>query len=343
MASHPYKNLPERSFWRPSIAERHFSELDALWKPLDLSPSERVATAGSCFAQHIGRNLALRGANFIDLEPAPPLFSDQTEARRWGFGVFSCRYGNIYTARQLVQLFDEAFGDRRPAECVWLKKGRFFDALRPGIDPVGQENAETVLALREKHLQRVREMFESLDLFVFTLGLTEGWVGVADETVFPTAPGTIAGSFMREKYRFHNFRHSEILADMEGFWARLKRVNPGARMLLTVSPVPLNATASEDHVLCANFYSKSVLRSVAGELSHDYDGIYYFPSYEVIMAPNARGAFFDPDQRSVNQYGVDLVMSYFFSGSMAERFNQAGAVGDDFEVICDEDRLDSSE
>lgn len=340
----PYKSQPQKAFWRPAVAERHYADLENLWVPLSLKKEHKVATGGSCFAQHIGNNLAIRGANFMDMEPAPPLFEDQTEARRFGFGVFSCRYGNIYTTRQLLQLFDEAFGTRKPLDAVWEKNGRFFDALRPSVDPVGQDSPETVFALREKHLQSVRQMFKTLDLFVFTMGLTEGWVHSGDGTMYPMAPGTLAGSYEAETYHFHNMRHAEILADMEAFWTRLKSVNAGARMLLTVSPVPLTATATTSHVLPATIYSKSTLRSVANELAEDHEEISYFPSYEIIASHPSRGMFFNPDQRTVNQFGVNYVMSHFFSGELADEFNTVPSekADEELDLICDEGKLEQA-
>lgn len=343
-ASNPYKSQPSKAFWRPAVAERHYADLTDLWQPLDLRKHHKVATAGSCFAQHIGNNLARRGANFMDMEPAPPLFDTDAEARRWGFGVFSCRYGNIYTTRQLVQLFDEAHGHRIPAERVWQKGERFYDALRPGVDPVGQDSAETVLALREKHLARVREMFAGLDVLVFTLGLTEGWEAVDDGTMYPMAPGTVAGSHDPARYLLHNLRYPEILADLEAFRERLKSVNPGARMLLTVSPVPLTATATDDHVLVAATYSKAVLRAVAGDMAADHDDVFYFPSYEIIASHPSRAMYFNPDLRTVNQYGVDYVMTHFFSGPLAAEFADPGAAAREaeFDLICDEEKLEEA-
>lgn len=338
----PYKSQPEKAFWRRAIADKHFAEMENLWKPLTLRKEDRVATAGSCFAQHIGNNLARRGANFMDMEPAPPMFENEADARDFGFGVFSCRYGNIYTTRQLVQLMDEAFGNRAPAEQVWEKNGRFFDALRPGVDPVGQDSAEAVVTLRGKHLEKVREMFEKLDLFVFTLGLTEGWEAIEDDTMFPMAPGTIAGAFDAEKYRFRNLRHAEIMDDMRGARERLKAVNPNARTLLTVSPVPLTATATDNHVLPATIYSKSVLRSVAGEMAEDFDDVTYFPSYEIISSHPYGGMFFNPDKRTVNQFGVNHVMSHFFSGPLAEEFGEVVVSAEDPGLVCDEEQLENA-
>jgi GSCFA family protein len=339
--TNPYKAQPELAFWRPAVAERHYADLEELWTPLPMTRADKVATAGSCFAQHIGNNLAIRGANFMDVEPAPPLFDNEAEARQFGFGVYSCRYGNLYTTRQLLQLFDEAFGNRTPIEPVWEKSGRFFDALRPSVDPVGQDSADVVLTLRAKHLEKVREMFCNLDLFVFTMGLTEGWESIEDNTMYPMAPGTLAGSYDPARYRFHNLRHGEILEDMETFWHRLKSVNPGARMLLTVSPVPLTATATENHVLPATIYSKSVLRAVAGDLAEDHDEIHYFPSYEIISSHPSRGMFFNPDQRTVNAFGVNYVMTHFFSGPLAKEFQTVrdGQEEEELDLICDEETL----
>ncbi|MBU2357620.1 MAG: GSCFA domain-containing protein [Alphaproteobacteria bacterium] len=340
MTVNPYKSQPEKAFWKTAVAARHLADMKDLWVPLALQKTDRVATAGSCFAQHIGRNLAQRGANYMDMEPAPPVFEDAAQARDWGYGVFSGRYGNIYTTRQLVQLFDEAHGNRTPLERVWQKGDRHFDALRPSVDPVGQDSPDTVIALREKHLAAVRAMFADLDLFVFTLGLTEGWEARADGTMYPMAPGTLAGSFDADKYVFHNLRHAAILADMKGFRDRLLSVNPRARMLLTVSPVPLTATATDGHVLPATIYSKSVLRSVAGEMAEDHADVSYFPSYEIIASHPMQGMFFNPDKRTVNQFGVDLVMQQFFSGPLAAEFGAAQGGEEQVELICDEEKLE---
>lgn len=340
--SNPYKIQPGHAFWRTSVGMRHYADLSDLWQPMLIKKVDRIATAGSCFAQHIGNNLARRGAAFMDMEPAPPVFASVDEARRWGYGVFSCRYGNIYTSRQLLQLFNEAHGARVPDEIIWEKNGRFFDALRPGIDPVGQAEAEDVIKLRQQHLDAVRRMFSELDVFVFTFGLTEGWELASDGTMFPVAPGTIAGTYQPENYRFRNLRAHEISADMIEFWTKLRRVNSKARMLLTVSPVPLAATATDDHVLVATTYSKSVLRTVAGELAQDLSDVYYFPSFEIVSSHPSRGMFFEPDLRNVNHSGVNMVMEQFFSGALAQEFSSAPDEDENSDLICDEAQLDTS-
>ncbi len=348
----PYSSLPTRAFWRPAVADRHIADFDQVAAGPFVHTDDRVATAGSCFAQHIGRHLRARGLDYLDLEPAPPGWTSE-DARRHGFGIYSCRYGNIYTVRQLLQLFEEAFDHRYPAEFVWEKQGRYYDAMRPGVDPIGHASADDVWALREIHLTRVQELFRTMTLFVFTLGLTEAWESISDGTVFPTAPGTVAGKFDPKKYRFHNFRYPEIASDLEKLWAMMRDVNPNVRLLLTVSPVPLTATASEDHVLVATTQSKSTLRAIAGDFAATYEGIDYFPSYELIATHPIRGQFFEPDLRNVNDAGVTYVMSHFFQHSALSPQPEAEAAAvsnrpllpipeneDDLELICEDGLLD---
>ena len=87
----PYSNLPRRAFWRPAVADRHIADFEEVAIGPFFHPEDKIATAGSCFAQHIGRNLRKRGVDYLDLEPAPSGCTPE-EAHRHGFGIFSCRY-----------------------------------------------------------------------------------------------------------------------------------------------------------------------------------------------------------------------------------------------------------
>lgn len=309
----PYSGLPARAFWRSGVSERAPLTPGDLYQPrFRVTSDMRIATAGSCFAQHVGRALRGAGLDVIDAEPLPPAVTDRT-AQRFGYRLYSARYGNIYTARQLRQLFEEANGRLDPAEPVWTRDGRFFDAQRPGVEPDGLDSAEAVMMHRSGHLAAVREAFAAADLFVFTFGLTEAWIHTATGTVYPTAPGTIAGRHDPATYSFKNYDALEVLDDFEAFRTALRAVNPKVRFMITVSPVPLTATASGEHVEVATCYSKSVLRSVCGMLKARHDDVDYFPSYELITSLNSRGVYFEPNQRNVSQTGVNTAMATFLA------------------------------
>lgn len=191
---HPYKSQPERAFWKRSVSNRNAMDMQDLSAPLDLRMSDRFATAGSCFAQHIGHNLASRGARFLNVERRPG-FVPESREKEFGYGIYSARYGNIYTARQLLQLIREARGEWTPPEPVWKNDDRWYDAQRPSVDPVGHDSEEAVLTMRAAHLAAVRRLFSEMDVLVFTLGLTEAWETADGGMVFPTAPGVIAGEY----------------------------------------------------------------------------------------------------------------------------------------------------
>lgn len=308
--SSPYQGLAPSQYWKTGVAEKTLQTISGLYKkkfPL----TENIATAGSCFAQHIARNLRINGFSVLDVEPAPTGLKND-RAQKYGFNMYSARYGNIYVPRQLLQLFREANSEFKPANIVWEKNGRYFDAMRPQVEPEGHSTAEAVLRHRQDHLRHVKSLFEKVETLVFTFGLTEGWVHEASGTVYPTAPGTVAGSIEGSGISFKNFTFNEIKADFLALRERLKTIRPQIRFLLTVSPVPLTATMSSEHVMAATVYSKSVLRAVAGELYHSYDDIDYFPSYEIITGALSKGVFFEDNLRSVTEAGVGTAMRIFF-------------------------------
>ncbi len=174
-------------------------------KKWEITYTETIATAGSCFAQHIGCHLKERGFQVADFEPAPKYLPPDRQAE-FGFSMYSARYGNIYTTRQLLQLAKEAYGIWQSAETSWQRDdGMYVDCMRPAVEPSGLRTEEEVTAHRAYHLERVRSMFSAMDVFIFTMGLTETWIHRETGTVFPTALGTIAGRYDAATYGFKNF------------------------------------------------------------------------------------------------------------------------------------------
>jgi hypothetical protein len=354
----PYGDLPPTSYWRTGVVDSPRVFLDgfsASAHPV-IGKQTRVATAGSCFAQHISRVLNSKGLNYYVAETAPPEMPGD-EAQRRHYGVFSARYGNVYTARQLLQLVQRAFGRFQPAQDVWESKDEgFLDPFRPNLAETFTDR-ESVLRSRDEHLAAVRTMFTSLDVMVFTLGLTESWINLGDGATYPVAPGVVSRHEDYKQYAFKNFSLDEIVEDMSGFLGLLAAVNPKAQVILTVSPVPLVATYEPEHVLSATTYSKSVLRTAARQLARTYDNVQYFPSYEIITGQPTKGRYYETDLRSIKPEGVEHVMDVFLahmvnvtssatSASPAKKEAQSAerAMVDEMrafgEVVCDEELIE---
>lgn len=343
--SHPYTSMDRSAFWRTAVAEKSPFDIAGLYrKKFSISPGDKIATAGSCFAQHIGHRLKGSGFRYVDLEPGPSILPE-AERRTFGYGIYSARYGNVYTSRQLLQLYLRAYGKFSPSDDVWCRDGRYVDAFRPAMEPNGFGSLKELQAAGEYTNFAVRRILERCQVFVFTLGLTEAWRSKVDGAVYPTCPGVDAGEFDPDRYEFVNFTHAEVKADLLEFISLVRERNPTMKFILTVSPVPLTATASGEHVLVATTYSKATLRSVAGEVAGNDAMVDYFPSYEIITASPMRSMFFEPNLRSVNAAGVDLVMRHFFQqhGRIGEPLREVRAKKVNLspdDVACDEGRLE---
>lgn len=344
MATNPYAELPSEAFWSRGVAQADPLAPRAIYqRKWALDPDWKIATAGSCFAQHVARHMRERNFNVLDTEPAPGGLPEERR-KDYGYELYSARYGNVYTTRQLLQLFQEAHGRRTPDAAIWEKDGRFYDALRPGVEPAGLENEEEVRDHRAHHLACVRKMVAQMDMFVFTLGLTEAWEHKASGTVFPAAPGTIAGEFDDAEFAFVNFSHSEVMADLVEALALIDELRgKETPVLLTVSPVPLTATAGGRHVLLSSTYSKAVLRAVAGELADKSERIDYFPSYEIITNPAAKSRFYAENLRSVLPEGVATAMAAFFGDQVPDGVAKRTETEqeDEDELHCEEAMLEA--
>ena len=141
----PYRNLPPHAFWKPCQADPEFRLFDLYLPKFPLSPGARVATAGSCFAQNIGRYVRASELELVDVEKPPPGMPISV-ARAFGYGLYSARYGNVYTARQLAQLLADMNQPCIHDSAVWTKDGRYFDALRPSCEPHGFDTKAELVA-----------------------------------------------------------------------------------------------------------------------------------------------------------------------------------------------------
>jgi hypothetical protein len=195
-----------------------------------ISRRDRIASAGGGFAQQIAERL--HGAGFRLLAPEAGLD------------------GAIATARQLRQLFDRAYGYYRPLDRVLARRdGGFCDPFRPDAEPGGFATEAEVEAATRRHLVAVRRLFERLDVLVVTLDRTACWISPLDGAALPPTPGSAPDP---ARQVFVQFAVAEVMADLEAFLAKLRLVNPRARLVLALAG--------------AGSHAQSVLRVAAEEI-----------------------------------------------------------------------------
>lgn len=113
------------------------------------------------------------------------------------------------------------------------------------------------------------------------------------------------------------FRSPEFISECITTGARkLRNINSNVRIFVTVSPVPLEGTASSFNVFEANAVSKSIVRYAVALACRQDSAISYFPSYEIVtqIANSAGVCPFGEDDghpRHVNEALVSVICSLF--------------------------------
>ena len=70
MGNNPYSDLPKSAFWKTGVVQENpFAMKDIYHKKFNIPFNAKIATAGSCFAQHIFRHLKKNGCCVLDVEP----------------------------------------------------------------------------------------------------------------------------------------------------------------------------------------------------------------------------------------------------------------------------------
>jgi PAS domain-containing protein len=354
MAENPYSSLPDHRFWRKAVTSLPPFAIDPLLEtPFKIARHDRVATAGSCFAQEIAHRLQASGYTYY-LAERPPNGMSAAEADRRNYFMYSCRYGNLYTTAQLRQLIDRAYGDFIPELDYWTREedGRIVDPFRPRIEPEGFATLDEMREERNRHFDAVRHMIETMDVFVFTFGHTETWRHKSDGAILQLAPGVAGGDWDDKVYEFYNMTVSEVVRDFLASVDRIREINPKVRIVLSVSPVGIIATYEDRHVVVSNTAVKAILRAAADEVVRARPNIAYFPSYDLVNASPNAARFYREDTRRINTQGIDRTMKMFFDHFTdkshetltinAVKFDVAAEAEENARVVCDEEAIESA-
>lgn len=261
----------------------------------------RVYTIGSCFARNVEQFLVREGLNVpttqINVDPEVYVSSP-----RFPNTILNKYNPHSMAAEILRGLGDLSYPDRGIIE---LSPENYFD---PQASHTGLMSRPQVEKVRDE-LDRASELIHECKVFLLTLGLTETWfdseTGIAFNQINPALMRPI-----RDRLGFKNVTVAETVEVLSNAFSHLKACVPDAKVVITVSPVPLLDTFSTNDVVVANTYSKATLRCAAQMLADSHDYVDYFPSYE--MAINSNRAFsWGKDQAHVSDALVERIISTF--------------------------------
>ncbi len=225
------------------------------WLPAQnlIDKNTQITAFGSCFAQNISKHLS--GVGFkLTKDSAPSI-----HVSYMGEGLV-----NVHA---ICQQFEWALEDKKIPEGLW----HGWTAEEYGV-------SEDIRIATQK-------AFLSTDFFIVTLGLSEIWYDEPTGEVFWRA--VPVGRYDATRHRFRVCSHAETKDRIEKIYALIRGHIPDAKVLFTLSPIPLAATFRDVSCLSANSVSKAILRVALDEFLREHSEdmntrLFYFPSYEIV-------------------------------------------------------------
>jgi len=249
-------------------------------KPM-ITPEMAITSFGSCFAEHISKWLDRRDFNVLVSKEGT--YADSYVVK-FGEGMV-----NTFAIR---------------GQFEWAWEGKTFE------EPLWHGKDAKAYNYDDEIRQKTREVFDKTDVFILTLGLSEIWYDEHTGGVFWRA--VPQDQFDETRHKFRVAKVEENKNNLQAVYDLIRKHRPNAKVIFTLSPIPLTATFRPVSCMSANTVSKASLRAALDEfmIENEQDGVaYYWPSYDII-----REMFADPwriDRQHIKQPVIDFVMTIF--------------------------------
>ena len=263
-----------------------------------------VFAAGSCFARALETHLAEHGVEVLSRDQEIAAWP----VRRPHYNPGS--WLNLYHLPALYTALSWALDPERdlPEDSLVPVEGGVVDlCFNSLLDVPDRVSAQRLRALTRARLARIREA----GLFVLTLGLVEAWFDRHTGQHVNAWPPAELLRACPDRFELQILDLDEQRAGLEALHALLVGAcRPGLRIAVTVSPIPLARTGTDQDVIVANQQGKATLRALAGEWAQRHPEISYFPSYEAVMGSN-RSVAWQADGRHVTTRMARQVVARF--------------------------------
>jgi hypothetical protein len=263
---------------------------------------------GSCFAQQVQfalgkRQIPLRSSI---LDSPHEIWFLQDGKDYWPLHFF-----HRFNPRSMLQEFENILSESQSVangELIFERPdGQFADYhYSPRFTvPAFQD------CIARRHFIRKRvNLLIDVDFVILTLGLIEAWFDCESGLYLNTPPSPDLAAQFPSRFRFRILSEADVVQSVTRIFELLFGKNPGMRIVLTVSPVPLGATFAGDDISVANANSKATLLCAANRLLREFPNVFYFPSYEIVTLSN-RAVVWEPDGRHVRPMFAERVMDFF--------------------------------
>jgi GSCFA family len=280
-----------------------------------LNGQSRIFTMGSCFAMEIRNALTKRSFEVfpkyqeLQIDPSRQKVSTLPD-------VEDIPYYDTFT---ILQEFELAFGNRHFELKDFLKHThRLTNHFAVGgrtswQDPhrkrVMAANEESILDISRKIDECVADGIRQSDIYIITLGLIETWRNSENGYHFciPPYDDRRGGLDKVKNFEFYLSNYQENYDNLKRICTLIHQHYPERKIVLTVSPVGLGRTQTDNDVVVATVEAKSILRAVTAQICREFSNVSYWPSYELAT----RDDIFREDGRHVRQDSVAMIVDAF--------------------------------
>lgn len=268
--------------------------------PQPITYRDKILLTGSCFTEHIGN--ALEEVKFSVLQnPHGILFDPHSVCR----SLVSYIQNKRYTEDDLFYL-NEVWHS-------WDHHSRFSNTDRKSA-------VETINASQ----QRAHDFLKVADWIIITLGSSFSYrlTSLAERPLSPS-PGGGLGAVANchrapgQWFNKHMMSIDETVSMLDNCYHQLIRFNPKLKIIFTVSPV----RHLRDGVI-ENNRSKARLIEAVHHMVNKFDGLYYFPAYELVIDVLRDYRFYDIDLAHPNYMATSFVLEKFTSACLDKEAQQ---------------------
>jgi hypothetical protein len=163
-------------------------------------------------------------------------------------------------------------------------------------------------------IDQIRSQLRNASHIILTVGVAPSFfdTGTGD-FVFS---GRYSELLRTGKVRMRTTTCAENVSNLRIIIDILENLAPETKKIITLSPVPLAATAEISSILMADCVSKSTLRAAVYEIMQDNHGLTYFPAFELVRwlaaytSEDVYGAD-DKNSRHVSNWVVEVIVESF--------------------------------
>jgi hypothetical protein len=253
-----------------------------------INVSDKLLLVGSCFAQEMGRWLLERRLD-VHQNPNGILFHPSVIARCLRRAAMQ----EPYAEKEFVQ----------------------YNNLYHSFDFHGSFSLENSVELESKVNAQLDRCFDSMNkasTLILTWGSAWGYKWKTTESWVSNCHKIPQENFMKEL-----MTSDEIVAEYQSLLNVLWIINPGLKVIISVSPVRYWRDGAQGNLL-----SKSHLLIAANKLTDANAAVHYFPAYEIMMDELRDYRFYNPDMLHPSSQAVEFIIGKFQEMFFSEKSKQ---------------------